>query len=302
MRKKLPILGMALIFVGVQLIALVLAPLFPTEYQAFEDAENPVNPLIYVVFLLLITGLVLLLIKFGKTRVIQVIFLSAVFITILFVSLPLFFYVIPQPTIDLLLSVITAIAMTALLVIKPEWYVINTVGIIVGAGVAAILGMSLGVLPVMVLLIALAVYDAISVYKTKHMLTLAEGVTKLNLPVLFVVPQERGFSMKSLEGEKITDENREREAIFMGVGDAIIPGVLVVSSLMFLPSSGGLFPSDLVVSLGTLAGGLIGYLVLMRLVLTGRPQAGLPLLNGGAILGYLVSYLLVFQDLTFGLI
>lgn len=291
-----------MIFIGVQLIALLLAPLFPTEYQAFEDAENPVNPLIYVVFLILITGLVLLLIKFGKTRVIQIIFLSAVFITIMFVSLPLLFYVYPQPTVDLLLSIVAAVGMTALLVARPEWYVINTVGIIVGAGVAAILGMSLGILPAMVLLIALAVYDAISVYKTKHMLTLAEGVTELNLPVLFVVPQEKGFSMKSLEGRRVTDENRERGAVFMGVGDAIIPGVLVVSSLMFLPSNGGLLSSNLIVSLGTLIGGFVGYLALMRFVLTGRPQAGLPLLNGGAILGYMVSYLLIFQDLTFGLV
>ena len=38
----------------------------------------------------------------------------------------------------------------------------------------------------------------------------------------------------------------------------------------------------------------------MRYVATGRPQAGLPLLNGGAILGFLLTYLVVFQDLKFG--
>ena len=41
--------------------------------------------------------------------------------------------------------------------------------------------------------------------------------------------------------------------------------------------------------MATLIGGLIGYFALMTYVARGRAQAGLPLLNGGAILGYLVG-------------
>jgi presenilin-like A22 family membrane protease len=41
--------------------------------------------------------------------------------------------------------------------------------------------------------------------------------------------------------------------------------------------------------MGALIGGLVGYFVLMGFVASGRPQAGLPLLNGGAILGYLIA-------------
>ena len=39
---------------------------------------------------------------------------------------------------------------------------------------------------------------------------------------------------------------------------------------------------------------VIGFVVLMRYVLKGNPQAGLPLLNGGALLGFLLSSLLVY--------
>ena len=39
-------------------------------------------------------------------------------------------------------------------------------------------------------------------------------------------------------------------------------------------------------------GGLLGYLILMTYVAKGRPQAGLPLLNGGAILGYIIGGLI----------
>jgi presenilin-like A22 family membrane protease len=49
------------------------------------------------------------------------------------------------------------------------------------------------------------------------------------------------------------------------------------------------------------AGSTVGFLALMTYVLKGNPQAGLPLLNGGAIIGYLLTYLLVFQNLSFGI-
>ena len=36
-----------------------------------------------------------------------------------------------------------------------------------------------------------------------------------------------------------------------------------------------------------------GYIVLMTQVARGKPQAGLPLLNGGSILGYLITTIIV---------
>ena len=45
----------------------------------------------------------------------------------------------------------------------------------------------------------------------------------------------------------------------------------------------------MLVGMGTLLGGLVGYAALMTQVARGKPQAGLPLLNGGSILGYLIS-------------
>ena len=69
----------------------------------------------------------------------------------------------------------------------------------------------------------------------------------------------------------------------MGLGDVIFPGMLVISCVNYISDHG------LAVGLSALVGGLIGYLVLMGYVASGRPQAGLPLLNGGAILGYIVG-------------
>ena len=66
----------------------------------------------------------------------------------------------------------------------------------------------------------------------------------------------------------------------MGLGDLVIPGALVVSSKASL---------GWMVGISSMIGGLIGFCILMVFVLSGRPQAGLPLLNGGAILGYVVG-------------
>lgn len=88
----------------------------------------------------------------------------------------------------------------------------------------------------------------------------------------------------------------------MGLGDVIIPGILVASAFYYLPEEAvaGL-PGNLLVALGALLGGLAGFTVLMRYVLKGNPQAGLPLLNGGTVIGYIAAYLLVFQDLGLGI-
>ena len=304
MKGKLPILIMFIIFIGMQLLALALVPLYPTDYQAFPEANDVVNPIIYVGMLLAMTGLMLLLIKYGLGKIIKVMFMFAVGTTTFVVMLPVLYQIVPSMDFAVYGSIVIAVALILLLVFKPEWYVVNMVGFIIGIGAAVLLGLSLSILPVLIMLVILAVYDAISVYKTKHMITLAEGVVPLKLPVVFVIPKKKDFAMSSLESKRIASEPaEEREAMFMGVGDAVIPAILAVSAAVFLPGASASIPSaNILVALGTVAGSTAGFFALMHFVLKGNPQAGLPLLNGGAIIGYMLAYLLVFQELSFGIV
>jgi presenilin-like A22 family membrane protease len=298
-----PVIAMLMIFVSVQLIALLLVPVFPSDYRAFEDVNNPINPVIYFIMIMAITIVVLVLIKFGRKNMLRGIFMGAMAVTLVFVFLPIMYAIIQDILIDFVISIaISALLMGAVL-IRPEWYTIDLVAFLAAIGVTVVLGMSLGIFPAIVLLVILALYDAISVYWTKHMVKLAGGVAPLSLPLLFVVPKSRGFSMSSLKEKDITANSKEREAMFMGVGDAVIPGILVVSTFIFLPSTiNGIDGANILVALGAMMGGVLGFTALMRYVLTGRPQAGLPLLNGGTLLGFGISYLLVFQNLNFGII
>src|SRR3989442_3269677 len=103
----------------------------------------------------------------------------------------------------------------------------------------AILGMSFEILPAVLLLFALAVYDVISVYKTKHMIVLADAVAGQRLPILIVIPKHRGYSfLLQASLRKQIASGEEREAMFMGLGDIIIPGILVVSAFVSLLGRG----------------------------------------------------------------
>ena len=160
-------------------------------------------------------------------------------------------------------------------------------------------------------MILAAIYDAWAVYRSKHMLDLADTMIGLNLPILLVAPQEKGYSMlegkesirppESLQEKSSTDgattvmpkRKKPKEAMFMGLGDVIFPGMLVVSCVDSITTNG------LAVGISALIGGLVGYLVLMGYVASGKPQAGLPLLNGGAILGYIVGGLIFVGSAAF---
>jgi len=286
-RDWLPFLGMPLMLLLVQVIAVVLVlPMQAAGLVAFEDPESIANPLLFIGMLLAFTLILLLLMRFGGRRFIAVFIGFAMFMTFLYIFWGLSVLVFGISDAAAFGTLIAAGGATALLYLYPEWYVIDILGVLISAGIASIFGISLAVLPVLVLLVLLAVYDAISVYRTKHMITLAEGVIETKAPIMVVVPKRADYSFRR-EGLDI-GEGKERGAFVMGMGDLIMPSILVISSHVFA----GAPPIFWVLSaptLGAMAGSLAGLAVLLFYVNTGKPQAGLPFLNGGAIAGFLVG-------------
>jgi presenilin-like A22 family membrane protease len=277
-------------FVLTMLLAILFAePFFAAGLQAFgDDTDNLGNVLYYVVAILVFTGIILAIAKWGKKWLIRGIILGAVGLTIWYVTYPVLIETLGWSAgAGYGLAAVLAVGSVLALYKHPEWYVIDFVGILVAAGTAAIFGISLEVTPVIVLLAALAVYDAIAVYKTKHMLSLADTVIDLRLPVLLVIPKvaHYRFRAESSKFKEAKPENKgERDAMFMGLGDLVMPTILVISALQFSEPSWDGMPA-----LGAAVGTLVGYAVLMGYVLKGRPQAGLPLLNGGSIVGFLTG-------------
>src|SRR6059058_6373980 len=313
-REYASIAAMAALLVGSQAVAIALSPLFQgSGYQAFPNPSDVTNTVVYVILILVFTAVILGLVRYKRQNLAKYVIMASIFITLAFILLLPLFYALDYATgstVDgvLLGNVATVLAFTLaaglvyLLVKFPEWYVVDAIGITTAAGVTAILGISFGTLPAILLLIALAFYDAWAVYRTKHMITLADELTSQRLPILLVIPKKAGYSFreqKSLKAQVAAGE--EREAMFIGLGDLIIPGIMSVSAFTFLTAPGrsfaGLAPNAFV-ALGTVLGSLVGFFFLMRFVLKGNPQAGLPLLNGGALLGFLLTNLLAFGYLN----
>ncbi len=275
---------MAGLILLVQVLALLLAsPMEISEMQAFDDPTQVSNSIYYLVLILAFTLLILIAIKKNMKWFISLSIYFAILSTLYYVFIALLALFPSFEGLEVWISALLSAGLTLLLYKYPEWYVIDILGICIASGVSALLGISLSVIPVVVLLLLLAIYDAISVYKTKHMITLAEGVMDLKLPILFVIPKKRGYSFL----EETFAEGEKREAFFMGLGDAVMPTLLVVSASVFLENGG---PASYPV-LGAMLGTLAGYFALSILVMKGNPQAGLPFLNSGVILGFFAGLL-----------
>ena len=291
-KRIIPFLVMPLLLLAVEIGSILISlPVQAAGITAFEDPTSLANPFIFIVILLVFTGFLLLLIKFNLKKLIAAIIGLSIFLTFGYIFTALVSAVLGSTVLAMIVVLILSILATALLYTFPEWYVIDGLGILIGAGVASIFGVSLDILPVVILLILLAVYDAISVYKTKHMITLAEGVIDLKTPILFVIPKRRNYSFIR-DGIGKLDDGGERAAFIIGMGDLIMPSVLVVSANVFLKGwrIAGIIN---IPALGAILGSLAGLSVLLYFVSSGKPQAGLPPLNGGTILGFLLGWTLV---------
>lgn len=310
--------GLVGLYVGAQLVALTLAlPFRSAGLASTSNPNSPTSPLFLIVVVVATSFAILWLSKrSGGLSALRWLILVLIAGSLSITLYATFSLLAPSPTylgltgsaqvVDLALPVAfaVAVAMFLALLMSPQWWVVDTVGFVAAGSLIALLGISFGILPTFILLGALAVYDAIAVYWTKHMISLADVVTEMKLPILMVMPDAPGYDYTK-KGSFQAQRNipvEEREAMFMGLGDVVFPGILVVSSFVFLPTT-ALLPglgANLVVAFGTLAGSLCGYAYLMRLVARGNAQAGLPLLNGGALAGYVVTYLLLFHSLTLG--
>lgn len=312
----------ALVFLVVQVGAVSLVPVFDSAgYRAVENPQNPTNSVVYIGAILVVTALMLAAFRYNLDQVIRVVIVASSGVLAWYV-----FSVALPSTAALVAAGVVAVALW----VYPEWYVIDTAGALMGAGAAGLFGISFGLLPAIVLLAVLAVYDAISVYGTEHMLDLAEGVMALRIPVVLVIPLTWSYSLldadfsgdsrETTESDEADDEDGaagdgdgatgtpadaerqvevvdsdEREVFFIGLGDAVMPAVMVASAAFWSPATPigivGL-PAMGLPSLLAMVGTFLGLGLLLRMVLKGRAHAGLPLLNGGAIGGYLLGSVL----------
>lgn len=302
-KQILPELSSLFLFVITSLFAVFISYYLQLVGQAPSQSGtgNFYSIILYIIVTIVFTFIVIYLARKNRLRVIKVVFFFLAAYIIFYVSLIvgdavysgiyMLYYSFGQPALNTVMYLAnvdfyiiwlcTPIILIYLLIKENEWYITNTVGVFMSAGLASLWGLLLNVWYSVALLVIFAVYDYISVYRTKHMISLAKAAVDEKLPMLFVFPSSRDFSMK-----KVTwDDRHEGDVMMLGFGDIALPSILVASSAIYGLSTSVAF------LLFPLIGGLIGMAALLFFGVK-KPAPGLPFINSGTIIGFLIAFLL----------
>ena len=284
--------GLVIVMLVTEICALLMIePVQKAGLFAFENPDTLLNVGLFILLMLIFTAVLLLLIKKNAQKIISAIIALALawvmYYLVMAVAAQFLSGALPH-----VIGIAVGVCAVVLLLIHPEWYLINLVGILASTGCAVIFGVSLSVIPVLVLLVLLMIYDYISVKRSKHMLTLADGVMHQKMPIMFVMPKKLSYSYRKT-GIAIDDDTKDKGAYMLGMGDIIFPAILVVSAQVYASFEGicSIFGIALP-AVGAMAGSAVGLALVLVLVNKGKPQPGLPLINGCAIAGFLLCCLI----------
>ena len=114
------------------------------------------------------------------------------------------------------------------LIRKPFLFIHNICIIIAVAGVGAVIGISIDPFVVILFATVLSLYDVIAVYKTKHMVKMAEGMVESRAIMGIIIPlQLRDFFVD------IKKTDLRNRFMILGGGDIVIPLLMCVSLLSY---------------------------------------------------------------------
>lgn len=284
MQEKKVALFFVSIFLLVQLLGLYIGNQYISLIKSgqaqpvFENPEKAENSFLLVFYMLIGTGVMILAVKYWKflIRIIEV-------VAVFFASTVTFTFLIPVEIFFIPLGVFLAIALTAWKVLRPDFLNQNLSLIFSVTGAGAIIGASLGVLPSLVFILLLSVYDFISVFITKHMVYIAKEITKRPTAFTLAFPYRFKKPIKFSADKKMI---KKKFHIFqLGGGDLAIPLIFSVSIF----SSFSLIQALLSAIFSAAALSLLIYFSAKK---PGRVLPALPFISVGSILGLLISLLI----------
>jgi len=150
--------------------------------------------------------------------------------TIVFFVFILFIIGIVNSSIAMVLALLFGIMFGIIKFVKPELR--NIAAVISSAGVGAIFGYSMGLLPLLFFAILLSGYDYVAVFISKHMISFAKSFSKRNLSFSI---KAKSRQTKSIQVPSSDDPNVQvtkivpKNQLELGTGDLVIPLMLVVA-------------------------------------------------------------------------
>jgi len=226
--------------------------------------------------ILITTGLLLLLMKFGKIDWIKLLIFTACFITI---SVTLGVFIVSY------LAFLIAFILAVIKVYKPNMFTHNLSEMLIYSGLALILVPLFDLTWMIALLLFISVYDIYAVFKSKHMVKMAVFQAKSKMFTGLLIPLKR--VRKSIKtGKKKTEVLTEA---IMGSGDVAFPLMFSGVVMERMIRIGGI--SKELAFAKTLIIPVIVSIVLLILLMKGRRgkfYPGMPFITAGCLLGYLM--------------
>lgn len=149
-------------------------------------------------------------------------------------------------------------------------------------GMAGLMGASFPPSVAVFILLIFALYDIVAVYRTRHMIALAQNMVASGVVVGFLIPPELlAFGAPTVKALL------SRSHMILGSGDSGLPALLVASTLYY-----GSLEQALVVALFVLFGATLMHLLFVNQDKR-MPMAALPPIATAAIVGYLASLFIV---------
>ncbi len=298
MKHTLPVtITFLLIFIAAQIIGLIL---IGQSIQSIttEDGETTIQytdttvgerpettgteTLIFIIIGVTIgTTILLLFVKHAKVNWWRTWFLIAAIIT-----MSISFGVITQ---NALLAWLLAIILGAWKMYKPNPIIHNATEILMYAGIAILLVPILSITAMIILLVLVAIYDAYAVWKSKHMVKMAEFTSKANLfPGIRI-----GYTDKAIKPSKKTAPRKGTPKTgVLGGGDIAFPllfsGTVMTTMIQqgFLPATA--FYYALIITLTA----AISLFILFYIAKKDKFYPAMPFITTGCIAGYIIILLL----------
>ena len=245
------------------------------------QVKNESTSFIYISFAILIgTILVLLLIKFNKPLIWKLWFFITVWLT-LAIAFAAFT--------NSFLAAIIALILAILKLYKPNIFTQNLSEIFIYGGLAAIFVPIINLFAAFMLLILISIYDFVAVYKTKHMIKLAEFQSNAKVFAGLLIPYEKEkLPFKSSHSEF---KQKKAKVAILGGGDIGFP--LIFAGVVMK----GLMLQETVIAgfLKTLIIPFFVSIALLILLLKGQQNKfypAMPILSLGCFIGYFIVWLI----------
>lgn len=209
------------IYVGSVIIKDVNSNPYVSSMVVTSDANDASNAIVFMLYILLGAVMMIVLIKFKLPAIILRVMEFLLIASASSIVFYAFFRIFTGYDISTTAGIIFGLVFSGVRIALP--YLKNAAAILATAGVGVIFGISLGVLPALVFLILLAIYDFLAVFITKHMVEMAK----------FVVEKDLAFTITAKSPSAVPGKKEDR--IDLGTGDMIAPIMLEVSVLSWNP-------------------------------------------------------------------